>query len=184
MTDFTNCPDPPPHVSRFSLTWALTLAAGAALLTFILWPVTSGGGPVSKSSVSRSHLSQLGLAIEMYCEENSGRLPLATSWCDACEPYAKSSIFDDPYDESRYGYAMNHALSGRQRDALVNTSGVIVFYSSHQKHRNSFGGAEDLRRTKGKNFFTFANCSARGVRWDNVGGLVWSPQVASRNFSQ
>lgn len=88
--------------SGFTLIEILVVIAIVALLTALLIPAFSSARESMRTTSCASNLKQIGLAISLYVNDNSGRYPLIAqptncSWVDTVFPYAKSvAIFQCP----------------------------------------------------------------------------------------
>jgi prepilin-type processing-associated H-X9-DG protein len=98
-----------------------------------------------------ANLKHLGIVMQLYAKENSGKLPSATNWCDMVLPYELSDSqnrkghFTCPEVKSGIRvctYAMNEQISG-MKIAEVDPNTILLFETD--AGWNQHGGAELLR---------------------------------------
>jgi prepilin-type N-terminal cleavage/methylation domain-containing protein/prepilin-type processing-associated H-X9-DG protein len=131
----------PPMKRGFTLIELLVVIAIVSILASILFPVFARAKDSAKATVSQSNLRQIGLAINMYVQDNEG-FPMHSSvvtpqrrWADHVQPYVKSEdIFIAPLappdmitriwahtvgtsDERKWGgYGYNYQYLGNSRN--------------------------------------------------------------------
>lgn len=103
----------PKHRSGFSLIELLVVIAIIAIIAAILFPVL--GRAKVRAKVARAHVEmrQVGNAIQMYCDDNSGKPPLASESCQFVNvrdyyelprplyKYLSTGKFYDPFNPGR-----------------------------------------------------------------------------------
>ena len=86
----------------FTLIEMLVVIAIIAILIAMLYPAVSGMQERGKITQDMNNLRQIGLATQMYLNDNDGALfPLSGNWMQALEPkYVPSwKVFESPFDK-------------------------------------------------------------------------------------
>lgn len=160
--------------------WALSAAVlGVLLLAALLLPLFArvrDGGP----STCMSNMKQLVLAALMYAEDNDQRLPLASNWSDALEPYAKSRYtFECPEAHRRGpGYAYNRRLRSRAVDDIEDQEATVMLFESDLGW-NAAGGRGLLParpRHRDGDHYAFVDGHVAWVRRGEEARLGWRPK--------
>src|SRR5690348_13949507 len=91
------------EVRGFTLVEVLVVIAVVALLVTMLFPVFSRARENARRSACASNLKQIGLGLQMYCQDHDGRYPSPASsattygWAQTIQPYLKNAqIFQCP----------------------------------------------------------------------------------------
>ena len=126
---------------NLTVWWAWALLIWLGLMFVIATAVEVGERAVGEVWAKRSgqclsNLMQLGLTIQLYAEDNEGKLPPVSSWREALLPYAN-------YDEHRLvcpttkkPYVFNDALASRNINQITDPGKVPVAWDAliHDKH--------------------------------------------------
>jgi prepilin-type processing-associated H-X9-DG protein len=128
-----------------------------------------------------SNIKQLNLALIMYADDNKGRFPSGTTWCDSLKPYLANSTsqFVCPLGtpNQRCHYALNSQLAGvSPKDIQAPAQTVLIF--EIDGGWNVSGGRELLPakgRHNGACAFGFADGHAEIARPERVEKLRWEP---------
>jgi prepilin-type processing-associated H-X9-DG protein len=89
---------------------------------------------------SESNLKQIALAIIMYTQDHSEKLPDADKWVDEIMPYVKTeAVFHDPAAPAgqRWSYAYNKNLSGVKFASLANPAQTVLAFDSTLGTKNA-----------------------------------------------
>lgn len=119
----------------------------------------------------------LAYCIQMYCDENDGRLPPCDTWPDALTPSA-AGILRSPFDpDAGRAWAMNAQLNNRRKyDIRWHHRTVLIFEARFASPPS--GGPELLpekpRARKGY-VIVFLDGHAECVPPERIDDLIWSP---------
>jgi hypothetical protein len=99
-------------------------------------------GRAARDTCDRN-LGALGRAVLAYARDHGGQLPAAASWCDDIGPYvppenaAMKDILRCPADpDTKYGYAFNAALAGKNAHALTDHGQIVMLLHGKTGQRN------------------------------------------------
>jgi prepilin-type N-terminal cleavage/methylation domain-containing protein len=126
--------------SAFTLIELLVVITIIAVLVSIAYPVYNGVQERARAAQDMSNLRQIGLATQMYMNDNDGVLFDATiAWMGQLHPkYVPTwKVFQSPFDKrtpleddtnSPVSYGLNgNSVAGTLSDKIVNPSGFILF---------------------------------------------------------
>jgi prepilin-type N-terminal cleavage/methylation domain-containing protein len=86
MTSEEQKPDVRPR-SGFTLIELLVVIAIISILAALVLPVLQSAKEKARQGVCLSNLRQMGLAVQMYGDDNNGFLPFGDNWPSATENY-------------------------------------------------------------------------------------------------
>lgn len=128
---------------RLPVLWVIVaiLATGCCLLVFpaVLLPALAQGKELKRASDCRLYLRQIGDALDMYTADFDGHYP-PPEWMDALGGrMPREKFLHCPSVQPAYGYAMNAAVAGRDRETIEDPATPLVF-DSNIEGRNAVGG--------------------------------------------
>ena len=103
------------------------------LLGAILFPVFARSREKARQPACLSNVKQVVLAVMTYAQDNSGRLPRASTWDVEIEPYLRNrAIYRCPVDntDQEVSYSMVPRYSGAKLEDIANPETVIIIYES------------------------------------------------------
>lgn len=158
----------------------LVIAIGAALL----FPVFSQARAAAKETESLSNVKKINVALQVYASDYDDHLPPAEVWRDALTTSGvvyDEIVYEDPLlgrgGPQRPSYAMNWQAGGVKVTKLKAPDRFVVIYGSNILAMNPAGGPEDVRLTPRKRMIVgFADGSAKLVKGEEAGSLVWMPK--------
>jgi prepilin-type processing-associated H-X9-DG protein len=111
------------------------LAVPVVIIAAILFPVFAQARERARAGVCVRNVRYLTIAMEMYAQDNDGRLPLAHSWSDGSYRYVKNRMtYHCPSANTPEGassYAYNSTLNARRlRDLKYPARTPAIFESS------------------------------------------------------
>lgn len=137
-------------------TWRRWLIAGVAVVAgaWILYNAVMLVGvfitatELTAWSACVENLEAIGRSLEAYSKSWDGRLPPASTWCDALHPeYLESSRrFACPAARGPYSYAMNSRLSCAKLADIEDPSKVPLIFETTKTHRNAHDPLTSRRR--------------------------------------
>lgn len=150
------------------------------LFVVVFLSVIIGSAPrLPAKIICKAHMRDIGIAFQLYAEENDGRLPTASQWCDLISPYVDGeSRYQCPSDRNaRCSYALNKNLAAKLKETPLD---MVVLFESHSGW-NQTGGPETAvpdRHKKGSNIL-FANGRVELVKPAELPSLQWTPAEAA-----
>lgn len=147
------------------------------IVTSIVFPVILGSKSASSSASCVSNMKQLATVMAMYELDYDERLPPASSWQDATEPYRKAEPFPRcPDSNSPVSYAMNTAVSGKSVEKLSSPSETVLLFEADAQLPNAHGGKEwFVRRHNGSGSIGYADGHAKRVNEFLANKAWWRP---------
>jgi hypothetical protein len=147
------------------------------LIIVTLVPKLYVDGPPAKDMVCLNNLKQLGLAFQMYAQDNSNTYPTPDKWCDLIKPYlhrgADEKIFRCPAAErARCHYAMNPYCEPNS------PPGTVLLFET-KGGWNLFGGPELLtteNHSNNKTHIYFKDSSYKRIRKEEIPNLKWNAE--------
>lgn len=136
-----------PKPNRSPVLWALVaiLGTGCCLLIgpAVLLPALAQGRELKRASDCRLYLRQIGGALDMYTADFDGHYPPA-EWMDALGGrMPREKFLHCPSMDPEYGYALNAAVVGKDRESIEDPSTPLVF-DSNIPGRNAVGGPDSM----------------------------------------
>ncbi len=128
-----------PRLEAFTLVEMLVVIAIIATLAALLFPAIGGMQERGKSTQDLNNLRQIGLATQMYLNDNDGTFfPATTIWMTELEPkyIGAWKVFQSPFDtrsasndstKAPVSYGINQNAIGLLTDKIVNPSGFIAY---------------------------------------------------------
>ncbi|MHC4694845.1 MAG: DUF4190 domain-containing protein [Planctomycetota bacterium] len=149
-----------------------------ALMMGILMPALARTRQIAFRMVCGTNLSGLGTAMLIYTNDNDGKFPTSSKWCDlliGCTDKAKPSRFRcKGAAEGPCNYAINKNVEGLERSAL---SDVVLLFETHPGW-NQAGGPEilttDNHNGEGCNIL-FTNSHVYFIKAKDLDSLKWEP---------
>jgi len=159
----------------YAIAGSLVSAFGLFVTSTLVYPAVAE----TDRATCLSSIKEVALVLQLYAQDHDGRLPPAGRWCSGVMPYVHyAGILVCPEaPRLRSGYAFNRALSGCSVDKIPHPHTTVLLYESDLGW-NGAGGPETLVKTprhRGKDVFAFADGSARSLRRDQEGTLIWQP---------
>lgn len=119
---------------------------GAVLLVWlassIMTPVFQGARAARPATACNSNIKRLATATQVYIADTNDVLPLAESWYESLQPYAKRD-FHCPDAKSKYSYGMNTALGGVHTRDITSPDKTVLFFEMDSDQPNAHGTAKD-----------------------------------------
>ena len=84
----------PPHVGGFTLVELLVVIAIIGILAALLFPALSGAKAQARSTTCKSHLLQMGLALQLYVQENQAKYPYARSIMSSADTNSAAALYN------------------------------------------------------------------------------------------
>lgn len=144
-----------------------------SLLIFILLPARSRPSKPRRDVVCLKNLRFLGLAFQMYAQDNSNSYPTPDKWCDLIKPYigrdAEVIMRCPAVKEGKCHYAMNP-------NCEPNSPPDTVLLFETKGGWNLFGGQELLTTENHSNNTThiyFKDGSYKRIRKEEIPNLKW-----------
>ncbi len=163
-------------------------AAGGVILGCVLIVMCGYGffGPYGHSprSACSNNLKQIGMAVEVYRDNHSGKFPPVGSWNSAVIKYSdhKSILYCPEADKSMPSYAMNSRLSGVTIDDVADPSATVLVFESIPG-KDLFGGpgllpspARHGRSGDRSYVVLFCDGHVKSLNNEEIGGLNWDPK--------
>jgi hypothetical protein len=132
---------------------AVPLAVAAAASAPSVLPEIERSKARANRMKSINNMRQMSNGLQMYAQENGGKLPPSDKWCDAIMPYFHGRGFVSPQDSKAVAefatgkkvssYAFNAALAGKSLHELDHRT-VLVFECN--LGWNGTGGLKDLHK--------------------------------------
>ncbi len=132
---------------------AVPLAVAAAASAPSVLPEIERSKARANRMKSINNMRQMSNGLQMYAQENGGKLPPSDKWCDAIMPYIHGRGFVSPQDSKAVAefatgkkvssYAFNAALAGKSLHELDHRT-VLVFECN--LGWNGTGGLKDLHK--------------------------------------
>jgi len=161
--------------SNGRLAGRMSAILGIVAAVFAIWflAVCSTGYDRPRQVLCRANLLQLGVAIQIYSDDYSGKYPTADKWCDLllqCTDVTEKIFVCKSAGEGRCHYAINP-------NAELSSPADMVLLFETKGGWNQFGGPEllTLENHKGKGCNILFNDGhvefvkpekLRGLRWD------------------
>jgi hypothetical protein len=104
---------------------------------------TEASRRAERVSLTRMHL--LGVVLLLYAEDHSGRLPQASRWVDAVQPYIKDRrVFGCPSNPAsgRVGYGFNASLSGKRLRDIRDPDRTVMVFEAASPGANPTGASD------------------------------------------
>ncbi len=128
-------------------------------------------------SICQSNMKFLGLAIQMYADENSGSYPLPEKWCDLVSPYLGDSAdkmnLCPAVKEYKYHYAMNPNCKPNS------PPDTVLLFETQNSGLNLSGGLEllttDNHGGTGCNI-VFNDGSSTYIKKEEIPNLKWNAE--------
>lgn len=153
-----------------------------AILMAILFPALAKVRCEALQATCNAHLKQLGVALQMYADDNDRKYPTADKWCDLLKPYYKDEKvlicpsakydYEDANVPARCHYAINpHAEPNSPPD-------VVLMFETNDGW-NQAGGPEllvnssHIKIEKGCNIL-FVDGRVEFVEAEDVNELRWT----------
>ena len=167
--------------------WPLRIGICAVLVVLFGWLLVSRSRATSRITEGArrmqcfNNLRQLSMELALYADDNHGKLPYATRWCDALK---KSSnihyrVFICPSDKTPgvlCSYVFNRKMSGKSWNTDTN---VVVLFEVSGAGLNATGGAEMIGvNSPHKNDGCNVLFSGGHVEWissSRLNSLKWIP---------
>ncbi len=155
----------------FTLIELLIVIAVIAILATIAYPVFIGVEEHAKATKDMSNLRQIGIATQLYMNDNDGALfSITTSWMSQLHPKYLSSwnVFQSPFDNPV-----------PPRTALEDNTNSAVSYGINNGPSNNVVGASADKISKPSIFILFAPAQALGptVTFQGTAGFPTLPGV-------
>lgn len=100
------------------------------ILAAIIFPIFANARYNAVDTICLSNMKNIGVALQMYTEDNESNYPSEKSWSDSLSPYIRGNAIQKCPCVPQYGYAMNSKISGKSSTALMKHTSVqtpVVF---------------------------------------------------------
>lgn len=182
---------PPPRRGGVPVwVWALFGGCGGCLLLFIpilaaiLFPVFAKAREKARQITCLTNLKQIGIAAQMYAQDNDQTLPPAGQWSDTLQPFLGHRTEERPLfhcpavpESAAYGYAYNSRVAGKSVLHIASPDSTLLVYDSTTWTKNASDPGTSLppdgRHNNGNNV-SFADGHARWLRADVAPGTAAS----------
>lgn len=128
-------------------TWIVGVVA-IFFLAVLLCPSISTSRPVARTASCLSNLKQIARACSLYMDDYDDRLPRATAWQDAANPYLNNPIvFRCPeVVPSPVSYAYNAALDRAKRKEIADPASAPLAFDSYAAGPNATDWLQSFAR--------------------------------------
>lgn len=159
---------------------ALALAGCGALvisiLAAIVFPAFAKGRLNAQQALCLKHMSNQGMALRLYAGDHDNRLPVASRWEDAIQPYLHDATDGCPVASSGSGYVFNAAMGGQPLPKGPAAATTVLLFDGGGGGRNVAGGAGAPVARHGNNAtIGYADGHVRTVTRGDLGRLQWAP---------
>jgi len=129
------------------------VVAVVGVLASMLLPALARAKAKANAVKSANNIRNLGVAMQLFAENNNGKLPPADKWCDAILPQAQTLLlYYSPQDpgmaairdqrKKQSSYTMNVAVAGMNLED-INPATVLLYEQVPAAGWNASGGAKD-----------------------------------------
>lgn len=152
-----------------------------ALLMAILMPALARVRYIAQRTICAKNMQQLGIAMQIYADENEGKYPTCNQWCDLIKYYSVDDkvLCCPTIKEGRCSYAMNKNI---QKLGIESPHNMVLLFETYPGW-NQNGGPEILsienHRREGCNIL-YNNGSVEFIITEDLDDLIWDIENKTR----